>query len=52
MAVFNAMDLDPQLIISKLLAELGEPWLPVHIQAETAQKVLVRKSFTNDFSSF
>ena len=25
--------LDPQLIISKLLAELGEPWLPVHHQA-------------------
>jgi hypothetical protein len=33
MAVLNAMDLDPQLIISKLLAELGEPWLPVHSQA-------------------
>ena len=25
--------LDSQLIISKLLAELGEPWLPVHKQA-------------------
>ena len=22
--------LDPQLIINKLLAELGEPWLAVH----------------------
>lgn len=25
--------LDPQLIISKLLNELGAPWLPVHSQA-------------------
>ena len=25
--------LDPQIIIEKLLAELGEPWLPVHHQA-------------------
>ena len=25
--------LDSQLIISKLLTELGEPWLPVHKQA-------------------
>jgi hypothetical protein len=33
MAVPNANNLDPQLIISKLLAELGEPWLPVHRQA-------------------
>ena len=25
--------LDPQIIISRLLAELGEPWLPVHHRA-------------------
>ena len=31
-------DLDPQLVISKLLAELGEPWLPVHEQALEAVK--------------
>jgi hypothetical protein len=33
MAVPSANNLDPQLIISKLLAELGEPWLPVHSKA-------------------
>ena len=26
-------NLDPKLIINKLLSELGEPWLPVHEQA-------------------
>jgi hypothetical protein len=26
-------NLDPKIIINKLLAELGEPWLPVHNQA-------------------
>lgn len=31
-------ELDPQSIISKLLAELGEPWLPVHEQALEAVK--------------
>jgi len=30
--------LDSQLIIGKLLAELGEPWLPVHSQALAAVK--------------
>ena len=30
--------LDPQLIISKLLAELGTPWLSVHEQALAAVK--------------
>jgi len=30
--------LDPQLIISKLLTELGTPWLPVHEQALAAVK--------------
>ena len=30
--------LDPQLIISKLLAELGDPWLPVHEKALEAVK--------------
>ena len=30
--------LDSQTIISKLLAELGEPWLPVHQQALEAVK--------------
>ncbi|PZO52490.1 MAG: hypothetical protein DCF15_13660 [Phormidesmis priestleyi] len=30
--------LDPQIIIEKLLAELGEPWLPVHEQALEAVK--------------
>ena len=30
--------LDSQLIISKLLSELGEPWLPVHRQALEAVK--------------
>ena len=30
--------LDPQIIIEKLLAELGEPWLPVHNQALDAVK--------------
>lgn len=29
----TAVNLDPKLIISKLLAELGEPWLSVHHQA-------------------
>ena len=29
---------DPQLIISKLLSELGAPWLPVHEQALAAVK--------------
>ena len=32
------MELDPEIIISKLLAELGEPWLPVHHQALEAVK--------------
>ena len=30
--------LDSQIIISQLLAELGEPWLPVHNQALDAVK--------------
>lgn len=30
--------LNPQLIINKLLAELGEPWLPIHDQALKAVK--------------
>lgn len=30
--------LDPQVIISKLLTELGEPWLPIHEQALEAVK--------------
>lgn len=30
--------LDAQTIINKLLAELGEPWLPVHQQALEAVK--------------
>ena len=25
--------LDPQMILEKLLTELGEPWLPIHHQA-------------------
>ena len=33
MTVATENKLDPRLIISKLLAELGEPWLPVHSQA-------------------
>jgi hypothetical protein len=33
MTVTAPKKLDPQLVISKLLAELGEPWLPVHSQA-------------------
>ena len=33
MAEPSQQKLDPQLIIRKLLAELGEPWLPVHKQA-------------------
>jgi hypothetical protein len=28
-----ASNLDHKIIINKLLAELGEPWLPVHSQA-------------------
>ncbi|MEL6351579.1 MAG: hypothetical protein AAFR58_07435 [Cyanobacteria bacterium J06627_28] len=31
-------ELDPQVIISKLLTELGEPWLPIHHQALVAVK--------------
>ncbi|MEL6554879.1 MAG: hypothetical protein AAFQ63_15650 [Cyanobacteria bacterium J06621_11] len=31
-------ELDPQVIISKLLTELGEPWLPIHHQALAAVK--------------
>ena len=30
--------LDPQIVISKLLSELGAPWLPVHEQALEAVK--------------
>ena len=33
MTVATERKLDPQIIIEKLLAELGEPWLPVHHQA-------------------
>ena len=33
MMVKTPKQLDSQLIISKLLVELGEPWLPVHKQA-------------------
>lgn len=33
MASTEQKKIDPQIIISKLLAELGEPWLPVHKQA-------------------
>ena len=33
MMATTSKQLDSQLIISKLLAELGEPWLPVHKQA-------------------
>jgi hypothetical protein len=29
----TAVNLNPKLILNKLLAELGEPWLPVHHQA-------------------
>ena len=38
MAATTTNELDPQLTISKLLAELGEPWLPVHNQALEAVK--------------
>lgn len=38
MTVAAERKLDPQLIISKLLAELGEPWLPIHHQALDAVK--------------
>ena len=38
MTVATEKKLDPQLIIDKLLAELGEPWLPVHSQALEAVK--------------
>ena len=31
-------NLDPRLVINKLLAELGEPWLSVHHQALEAVK--------------
>ena len=30
--------LDPQIILTKLLEELGDPWLPVHEQALKAVK--------------
>lgn len=30
--------LDPQMILEKLLTELGEPWLPIHHQALKAVK--------------
>lgn len=33
MTVSVERKLDPQLITTKLLSELGEPWLPVHHQA-------------------
>jgi hypothetical protein len=42
MAVANTNNLDPQLIISKLLAELGDSWLSVHsqvLEAITASNV-------------
>ena len=38
MAEISGKELEPQLIISKLLAELGDPWLPVHEQALEAVK--------------
>ena len=38
MATTAVGNLDPQLIITKLLAELGQPWLPVHGQALEAVK--------------
>ena len=38
MTVASERKLDPQIIIEKLLAELGEPWLPVHKQALEAVK--------------
>jgi len=49
--------LDPQFIIDKLLAELGEPWLQVHEQALAAVKsgdaeTLRRLSATNLDDSF
>ena len=38
MSTATADNLDPQLVITKLLAELGESWLPVHDQALEAVK--------------
>ncbi|PZO58537.1 MAG: hypothetical protein DCF15_05375 [Phormidesmis priestleyi] len=38
MTIATEKKLDPQLIINKLLTELGEPWLPVHQQALKAVK--------------
>lgn len=33
MSATEPRKLDPQIIISKLLRELGEPWLPIHEKA-------------------
>ena len=33
MTMTEKKNMNPQTIITKLLAELGEPWLPVHEQA-------------------
>lgn len=38
MSATESQKLDPQIIISKLLAELGEPWLPIHEKALEAVK--------------
>lgn len=38
MTSIEKKELNPQSIIEKLLAELGEPWLPVHQQALEAVK--------------
>ena len=38
MTVAAPKKLDPEIIISKLLTELGEPWLPIHHQALAAVK--------------
>ena len=38
MTTATQQKVDPQTIINRLLAELGEPWLPVHEQALEAVK--------------
>lgn len=36
MTVTTPKRLDPNVVINKLLSELGDPWLPVHEKALTA----------------
>ena len=57
MTAIEQKKLDPEIIINRLLTELGEPWLPVQKQAlkavqESDAETLRRLSATNLDDSF